>query len=449
MKKWIFAILAWGFCLSGFAQANITPLLVQGKVEIQNLDEVGLYRSIDGFWECVAKVRLTDGKYLFALDVPRTELLAVGFTTNTATKQKAIFCGKNGERICMNIKEKMGNYSFEGNVSNNNRVLEAWEREYQQVLPDNDIKNTWKVLYPKVDGFMKSSKEYATKVKSEDADFDALLKLFIETQPWFGLADFHFQPALEFPTAEKRLPLLASLADNVPMNSPLYARLPMCGNLLLTIPANQKMVGKPEWSVDCAAEAVKQVYFLSQLRFGYYKTYDEFMADYEKYGKSVTNPRQLAQIEAFKQKNGYTAAGKPAIDFTYPDRNGKQVSLSDFKGKVVVVDVWATWCTPCKAEIPHLKKLEKEFEGNNDIVFIGVSMDVAKDKEKWLKMLDDMQMVGVQLFADGFSKIAKDYGITAIPRFMVFDKKGNIVSTNSPRPSNPELKALLLKELKK
>ena len=125
------------------------------------------------------------------------------------------------------------------------------------------------------------------------------------------------------------------------------------------------------------------------------------------------------------------------------------VSLSDFKGKVVVVDVWATWCTPCKAEIPHLKKLEKEFEGNNDIVFIGVSVDKAKDKEKWLKMLDDMQMVGVQLFADGFSKIAQDYGITAIPRFMVFDKKGNIVSTNSPRPSNPQLKALLMKELKK
>lgn len=449
MKKWIFAILAWGFCLSGFAQANTIPLLVQGKVEVANTDEVGLYRSIDGFWECVAKVRIENGKYLFALDAPQTELLAVGFPTNTGAKQKAIFCGKNGERITMNVKDKMGNYAFAGEVSNNNRVLEAWEREYQQVLPDNDFNNTWKVLYPKVDGLMKSSKEYAAKVKSNDANFDALLKLFIETQAWFGLTDFHFQPALEFPSAEERLPLLQSLAEKVPMNTPLYAKLPICGNLLAMIPANQKIVGKPEWKVDDAADAVKRIYFLMQLKFGYYKTYDEFMVDYEKYGKSVTDKKQLAQIEEFKQKNGYTAAGKPVIDFTYPDRNGKQVSLSDFKGKVVVVDVWATWCTPCKAEIPHLKKLEKEFEGNNDIVFIGVSVDKAKDKEKWLKMLDDMQMVGVQLFADGFSKIAQDYNITAIPRFMVFDKKGNIVSTNSPRPSNPQLKALLLSELKK
>lgn len=449
MKRWLLTIWILGICLTGFAQAGSTPLLVKGTVDVPYVEEVGLYRSIDGFWECVAKAKLMDGKYLFALDAPQTELLAVGLTTNTATKQKAVFCGKNGDRISMNIKERMGNYSFEGEASNNNRVLEAWEREYQQVLPDNDIKNTWKVLYPKVDGFMKASKDYAAKVKSEDADFDALLKLFIETQAWFGLADFHFQPSLEFPTAEERLPLLASLAENVPMNTPLYAKLPMCGNLLFMIPANQKVVGKPDWSVDSASEAVQRVYFLTQLRFGYYKTYDEFMADYEKYGKSVTDKKQLAQIEDYKQKNGYTATGKSAIDFTYPDRNGKQVSLSDFKGKVVVVDVWATWCGPCKAEIPHLKKLEKEFEGRDDIVFLGVSVDKAKDKEKWLKMIDDEQMAGIHLFADGFSEITKSYQITGIPRFMVFDKQGNIVSTNAPRPSNPQLKTLLLNELKK
>lgn len=392
---------------------------------------------------------MDDGNYLFAVDAPRMELLAVGHAVNTGVKQKAIFCGKNGDRITMNMKDKMGNYTFAGEVSNNNRVLETWEREYQQVLPDNDIKNTWKVLYPKVDGFMKASKEYAAKVKGEDKDFDTFLKLFIETQAWFGITDFHFQPALEFPSKEELTPQLSMLADAVTMESPLYARLPYCANLVGMLPLNQEMIGKPKWTVDKAADAVKRVYFLMQMKFGYYKTFDDFMVDYEKYGKLVTDKKQLAQIEAYKQKNGYTAAGKPAIDFTYPDRNGKMVSLSDFKGKVVVVDVWATWCTPCKAEIPHLKKLEKEFEGNTDIVFMGVSVDKAKDKEKWKKMLDDQQMVGVQLFADGFSKIAQDYQISAIPRFMVFDKKGNIVSTNSPRPSDPQLKALIRHELNK
>ena len=296
---------------------------------------------------------------------------------------------------------------------------------------------------------MKASKDYAAKVKSEDADFDAFLKLYIEMQAWFGITDFHFQPATDFPKAEERLPLLASLADKVTMESPLYARLPMCGVFLSLIQANQKIVGKPEWTLDHVADGVKRNYFLMQLKFNRYKTYDEFMVDYDKYGKLVTDKNHLAQIEAYKQKNGYTAAGKPAIDFTYPDRNGKMVSLSDFKGKVVVVDVWATWCAPCKAEIPHLKKLEAEFEGRNDIVFLAVSLDVAKDKEKWLKMLEDQKMGGIHLFADGFSQIAKSYQITGIPRFMVFDKKGNIVSTNSPRPSDPQLRALIMHELAK
>ena len=51
--------------------------------------------------------------------------------------------------------------------------------------------------------------------------------------------------------------------------------------------------------------------------------------------------------------------GMRAADFTYPDKDGKMVSLSDFKGKVVLVDVWATWCSPCRKELPYLKKLEE------------------------------------------------------------------------------------------
>ncbi len=135
-----------------------------------------------------------------------------------------------------------------------------------------------------------------------------------------------------------------------------------------------------------------------------------------------------------------------AADFTYPDRNGKLVSLSDFRGKVVLVDVWATWCGPCRAEIPHLVKLEKEMEGK-DVVFIGVSIDQKKDHRKWLEVLEQEGLSGVQLFAGVSPQIMKDYKFTTIPRFMVFDREGKVVTTNSPRPSSPELKKLLEKLL--
>ena len=119
------------------------------------------------------------------------------------------------------------------------------------------------------------------------------------------------------------------------------------------------------------------------------------------------------------------------------------------KGKVVLVDVWATWCGPCKVEIPHLKKLEEEMKGKN-VEIISLSTDDPKDKAKWLKMIKDENLGGTQLFAGGPSnEFSQYYKVNTIPRFLVFDKQGKIVTVDSPRPSNPELKTLLEKELAK
>ena len=132
--------------------------------------------------------------------------------------------------------------------------------------------------------------------------------------------------------------------------------------------------------------------------------------------------------------------GEPAIDFNYPDIEGNEFSLSSFKGNLVYVDVWATWCGPCKAEIPSLQKLESDYHGK-DITFMSVSVDT--DKEAWQKMVAEKELGGVQLWADGWSKITKDYAIFGIPRFMLFDSEGNVISTNAPRPSSDEIRELL------
>lgn len=132
--------------------------------------------------------------------------------------------------------------------------------------------------------------------------------------------------------------------------------------------------------------------------------------------------------------------GEPAIDFNYPDTDGNEFSLTSFKGNLVYVDVWATWCGPCKSEIPSLQKLEADYHGK-DITFMSVSVDT--DKEAWEKMVADKELGGVQLWADGWSKITKDYAIFGIPRFMLFDAEGNVVSTNAPRPSSDEIRELL------
>ena len=132
--------------------------------------------------------------------------------------------------------------------------------------------------------------------------------------------------------------------------------------------------------------------------------------------------------------------GEPAIDFNYPDIEGNEISLTSFKGDLVYVDVWATWCGPCKAEIPSLQKLETDYHGK-DIAFMSVSLDT--DKEAWEKMVAEKELGGVQLWANGWSKITKDYAIFGIPRFMLFDANGNIISSDAPRPSSSEIRELL------
>ena len=132
--------------------------------------------------------------------------------------------------------------------------------------------------------------------------------------------------------------------------------------------------------------------------------------------------------------------GEPAIDFTYPDKDGNKFSLASFKGNLIYVDVWATWCGPCRAEIPSLQKLEEEYHSKK-ITFLSVSVDT--DREAWLKMLADKELGGTQLWADGWSEITKSYAIFGIPRFMLFSADGNVISTNAPRPSSDEIRPLL------
>tara|TARA_B100000963_G_scaffold118332_1_gene102992 strand:+ start:824 stop:2089 length:1266 start_codon:yes stop_codon:yes gene_type:complete len=136
--------------------------------------------------------------------------------------------------------------------------------------------------------------------------------------------------------------------------------------------------------------------------------------------------------------------GESYIDFTYENNIGDSVSLSSFKGSLVYVDVWATWCGPCKAEIPYLKSLEQDYHEQN-IVFLSVSVDTNKDE--WLKMVKEEELGGIQLWADGWSQITKDYAIFGIPRFMLFSKDGKVISNDAPRPSNEETRKLFDKYL--
>ena len=160
------------------------------------------------------------------------------------------------------------------------------------------------------------------------------------------------------------------------------------------------------------------------------------------YGKLQSDTVKYNELRDLALEMSVFNQGNPALNFTYPDANGDSISLSDFKGSLVYVDVWATWCGPCKREIPFLLELEKDYQ-DKDIVFLSVSVDQDKDYDAWKTMIEEKEMGGVQLFASGWSQITKDYKINGIPRFMLFDKKGAIVNVRATRPSNDDTRVLL------
>lgn len=151
--------------------------------------------------------------------------------------------------------------------------------------------------------------------------------------------------------------------------------------------------------------------------------------------------------------------GKPSPDFVnYENYKGGFTSLKDLLGKYVYVDVWATWCGPCKREIPFLQELEEEFHGKN-IAFVSISVDSGRGykgnskelaKEGWKKMIKEKEMGGLQLFSDKDfqSDFVSEYKINGIPRFILIDPQGNVVNANASRPSSPKTKALIHSLLK-
>lgn len=121
--------------------------------------------------------------------------------------------------------------------------------------------------------------------------------------------------------------------------------------------------------------------------------------------------------------------GSMAPDFSQPDATGKSVSLLSLRGKYVLIDFWASWCAPCRAENPHLLKAYNNYKDDNFTV-LAVSLD--KDKRLWLKAVKEDQLPWMQLSdLKGFDNSAgKIYGVTSVPANFLIDPSGKIIATN-------------------
>ena len=166
---------------------------------------------------------------------------------------------------------------------------------------------------------------------------------------------------------------------------------------------------------------------------------------YNNFIKAYPNSIFRSILQEQYEEWSHLSPGSMAPDIVGIMLDGSVVSIKDFKGKVLFIDVWATWCKPCIDQIPYSNDLQLKFN-NDEIIFINLSVDT--NKEKWKrKVKDDIKWSGLHLIEKSDQKllVTNTYRVKAIPRYIIIDKAGNIVNVNSLSPVSGDA---LVKELK-
>lgn len=448
------ALLALPFGKS-FAQL---PVEVTGLIKKETISPVKLFKVTEGrSVEIASSTPGNTGKFGFIFYPEYEGLYVIGTGIPGSPSGNYKFYFKGGEHLGLSLLDST--YVLTGKQnSKENLLLTQWH----EVLKPVEIKSvtfmsTFVDFFPTLEEVSEKAKTFMKGKTSGNAKFDRQMQSLIDLDLATYATNFLQTPRGAHPSYEEFSPYFDEMkALKFSKNTGNLYRYPWGQRTLLgMINVNMKqdqikyekgMEGVKTMISFVANDTLKADVILEHAsRIKVYKDYKELNDTYQKY--VVTKSQKVKNMDILSglaQLN----PGDMAYNFSYPDNKGKTVSLSDLKGKVVLIDVWATWCGPCKAEIPFLKKLEEEFKGT-DLSVVSVTFDEVEDKEKWIQMIKNDNLGGTHLFAGGWGDFAQYYKIRGIPRFMVYDREGKIVTVDAPRPSNPALKTLIEKTLAK
>jgi len=352
-------------------------------------------------------------------------------------------------------------YQLLNTPDSENEVLYKWVQKID-TLKMFDFKSggrtTFKDFFPFYEKFIPEMKKEHNNVNTSNERFNELMHAYIDLKIEAVALNYLFTPRPMHPKKEEMAPFYKEFMKGDNFKTAIVLDIPGGISTLRTHQLNKALKSdlkiEPNNMKKWMVSDVENDKLRGYLGLEYIKTFKSYNEDYlnfvEPIRKDIAMSKYVtSEVEKFEVGIKSTGPGTQGYPFTYKDQHGKDVSFSDFKGKLVYIDVWATWCSPCKKQIPYIKQLEKELHGEA-IQFVSISLDKPKDHEKWKQFIKDEELTGVQLFSDNAfnTRIAKDYKINAIPRFLLFDKEGKIVDSDAKRPSNPELKQQLIKLLK-
>jgi thiol-disulfide isomerase/thioredoxin len=435
------------------AQPPAKLFLLTGTMQKDHAVEMVLMKTHEGKRIPVATTKTDKNNgFAFALTNPEEGFYYVGESGNHYPTRIYI---KNEDALSIEMDEE-GYKVVSG--SKENKLLADWAAASGVIAKPATAFSKHEVnhqeYFKDLNAFLPEAKKFREKVATPNQKFNALMKMAIDLDVEYNAMHYLLVPHSEHAKRAEYPEYYSTIIKKAKFPSASVLQLGEAADYLMIYGVFCRQMGDTssannnptQWTANLFGnDTVKGVYVASRLTG--FRSYDDFVKTTDPVKKYlVTDSMQAAYFAALKAVSNFKK-GNVGYNFNYEDVNGKKVSLADLKGKVVLVDVWATWCGPCKKELPFLKTLEEEMKGKN-VSFVSISVDDTKDKDKWKDFVKTQELGGTQLFAAGWSDLVKYYDIKGIPRFMVFDKEGKIVTIDSPRPSEPELKALLEETIK-
>lgn len=459
MKKHIFYFILTFITVQMSFAANLSEYaVIRGTISIPDFKakEVTLYSVEEGKPAVAATAKVNSlGEFGFMTPVSAAGFYYIDYGQFKSRNQLIRLYLE--PKLDINLVINKTNYVLSGKNVGQNVLVQKANEIYNDFAPFARLggNETYVEFYPFIDKGVAKAEEFSKSIKTKDANFNKLLKLAVATDVEELTYTFFRMPRTAFPDKDDRPAVIKTWQTDKKFTDPDLLKLQngvsLMSNYFFYVTMNSgdapKRLDLTEAITHITDPALKDVYLRDAVANSRMK-----IEEYEKIAPSIkpfmisdNSKAFLLEYEKVLHKN----VGQKGLDFTYKDINDKAVSFSDFKGKFVYIDLWATWCGPCKAEIPHMKKIEEDYHGKN-IVFVSLSLDKTKDAQKWKDYVTKEQLKGIQLMADKDfgSDVAKNYDVNAIPRFLLFDPKGNIINADALRPSNPELRVQLDKLLK-
>lgn len=179
------------------------------------------------------------------------------------------------------------------------------------------------------------------------------------------------------------------------------------------------------------------MYIISKAIVGNYPLDDEFIKSVINQLDDTSHQALMSNLQLKQTRNGMPIGSK-APNFILNNEQGKPVSLEEFKGQIVLLSFWATWCKPCLKEIPHENQLIESLEGQR---FVLVSICMGSSKAAWQSSLEKYQLTAINLYADREwqKKIYEQYKIFGLPHYTLINSEGRMIEYKTDRPSEDSL----------